>query len=198
VDPLNVRVNFPSNRRKSVCSAGVKAASTRALARCAGPASWESSLLPDRVSRKRCRRRSCSPTDRTTRPSCSNFLSTIPVVERSRPNRLATEIWSMPGRCSSTNRIPYCLLVTPSFPVSSTNNDTAIWCMRRIMKPGRRYNSSNGSFGDVAISASRSSSRAPSRGLAPGPENSVDETPTLFRRLRDSIHCQARLSTVFS
>jgi hypothetical protein len=47
--------------------------------------------------------------------------------------------------------MPYCLLVTPSFPVSSTNNDTAIWCTRRIMKPGRRYNSSSGSCCDVAI-----------------------------------------------
>src|SRR6266436_5501122 len=59
----------------------------------------------------------------------------------------------MPGRCLSTNKMPYCLLVTPSFPVSSMNNATAIWCTRRIMKPGRRYSSSSGSFCDVAIAA---------------------------------------------
>ncbi len=126
VDLLNSRVNLSSNPRKSLSSRGVNADSTRAWALRAGSTSCASNLSPDRVSCKLCRRRSRVPVERSTRPSPSNFLSTIPVVERSRPNRLATEIWSMPGRCLSTNKMPYCLLVTPSFPVSSRNNDTAI------------------------------------------------------------------------
>src|SRR5258708_5759108 len=49
--------------------------------------------------------------------------------------------------------MPYCRLVMPSAPVSSRNSDTAIWCARRIMKPGRRYSWSRGCFG-AAISCS--------------------------------------------
>src|SRR5262245_13900606 len=59
-------------------------------------------------------------------------------VDRSRPSSLATETWSMPGRCCRMNRMPYCVVVILSAPASSRNSDTAIWCARRIMKPGRR------------------------------------------------------------
>jgi hypothetical protein len=92
VEPLNARVNFSSSARKSFLSRAVKADSTRFLALRAGAASSDSNFSPAVVSRRLCRRRSCAPMDRTTRPSCSSFLSTIPVVERSRPNRLAREI----------------------------------------------------------------------------------------------------------
>src|ERR1051326_824472 len=76
----------------------------------------------------------------------------------------------MPGSAFSTSMMPYCRLVMPSAPVSSRNSDTAIWCARRIMKPGRRYSWSRGCFGD-AISLNKPPPRQKANGadIVPAP-----------------------------
>ena len=94
--------------------------------------------------------RPSQPDARQARPAPGCSAPCRP-VERSRPSSRAAVIWSSSGRCCNSDSRPNCVVVTPSTPASSKKMDVAIWCARRIMKPGRRYKPSKGSTGRAAM-----------------------------------------------